>query len=385
MTRISLRAQRPSPWRVLGNALRPRRTSRRACFRPALERMEGRALLATLNVGAGETYATIQAAVDAASSGDTIAVDPGTYTEQVTIPDGLDDLTLKSTHPLAAVIQAPDTLSGSKSIVEVDGAEDLTITGFTISGPSTGILAGIHVDNGGSATIRKNHITDIQDDPFSNRQAGLGVFVEDATASIDRNLIDNYQKAGIVVDATHGPASAWITNNTVVGVGPTSVIGQNGIQVSNGASAFVSKNDVSGNVYSPQTFVASGILLFKPGSVIVDRNSIEDNDVGILVQDATGSIISQNKISDSTFDGIELRGTTNHALVIGNHSSKNQLDGIFVESTTANNLILFNHFNKNGSFDAEDLSTGSGTAGTANFWFGNHGKTDNKGGGLLDF
>jgi hypothetical protein len=36
----------------------------------------------------------------------------------------------------------------------------------------------------------------------------------------------------------------------------------------------------------------------------------------------------------------------------------------------------------NGIFDAQDTSKGSGTAGTANIWTGNHESKDNLGGGL---
>lgn len=53
--------------------------------------------MATLTVGLGGTYSTIQAAVDAAGNGDTIEIAAGTYREQVTVDGknwpapGLDD------------------------------------------------------------------------------------------------------------------------------------------------------------------------------------------------------------------------------------------------------------------------------------------------------
>src|SRR5262249_19159427 len=58
----------------------------RARFAPRFERVEGRALLATLHVGSspGE-FPTIGAAVTAANTGDTIEVGAGTYNESVNV------------------------------------------------------------------------------------------------------------------------------------------------------------------------------------------------------------------------------------------------------------------------------------------------------------
>jgi hypothetical protein len=63
--------------------------------------------------------------------------------------------------------------------------------------------------------------------------------------------------------------------------------------------------------------------------------------------------------------------------------SDSPYDGILVDSMSRLNAFLGNRLRNNGNLDAEDLSSGFGTAGTANFWFGNQGKTDNKGGRLV--
>src|ERR1700761_8959655 len=55
----------------------------------AVEPMEQRLLLAAHIVGSSTSYATIQAAVNAAVAGATITVDAGTYAEQVTVSKSL--------------------------------------------------------------------------------------------------------------------------------------------------------------------------------------------------------------------------------------------------------------------------------------------------------
>src|SRR5579862_9344627 len=110
-----------------------------------------------LTVGAcpHSNYATIQAAVDAAAPGAKITVCPGTYVEQVTIPAGKDNLTLQSQNPLTAIIEAPATMTSSKTVVEITGSHNVDLAKFTIEGPgSTGcdsLEYGVKVDGGASA------------------------------------------------------------------------------------------------------------------------------------------------------------------------------------------------------------------------------------------
>ena len=117
-------------------------------------------------------FATIQSAVNAASSGDRINVCPGTYTEQVVIPAGKNSIQLRSVKMWQAVIKAPALmLDPIKAIVRVNGALNTTILAFTVTGPGGGpcnsLRYGIRVDSGGSADILGNHIVDIRDDPLA--------------------------------------------------------------------------------------------------------------------------------------------------------------------------------------------------------------------------
>jgi parallel beta-helix repeat protein len=347
--------------------------------------------------GSPSCFASIQDAVDAASPGDTIKVAAGTYTEQVAIEQSLTlrgktGATIKAPSPMVAVGPA-----NMKSIVRVTGdTTEVTIDGFIITGPGDGgcntINAGIKVEGGAKATIRRNRITEIRDEPFSGCQNGQGIWVgrklglpapENAigTATIRDNLIDNYQKGGIVVDNTG--SSATIANNVIIGVGPTDKIAQNGIQVSRDATANVRDNEVSDNIYTPGGDASSGILLFGPGTnVRVLRNLVVNNDLGIPVVTFGGDSgetspitdveVRNNTVEDSTYDSIELIDTQD-SLVSGNKITGSGTDGIFVDAVSTGNKISNNRISDSGEHDAHD-----DTIATDNKWLGNACKTVGK-------
>ena len=95
----------------------------------------------------------------------------------------------------------------------------------------------MRIGEGGSALITDNHITHIRDTPFSGCQNGVAVSSAAmrlntfGTGTVVHNLIDDYQKGGVVIDGTADSSvansSAEVAYNEIVGVGPTAVIAQN--------------------------------------------------------------------------------------------------------------------------------------------------------------
>jgi parallel beta-helix repeat protein len=301
-------------------------------------------------------FQTIQAAVTAAAPGDRINVCPGTYTEEVTIPAGKDNISLRSVRAWQAAIKAPAVMLGlTKSIVRVNGAHNVTILAFTITGPGGGgcdsLQYGVRVDSAGSANILGNHITQIRDTPFSGCQNGVAVQVGRAaetttgSAKVIGNVIDNYQKNGPTVSNTG--SNAEIAYNRILGAGPTAVIAQNGIQVSSGATGTVRHNFVSGGIYTPQTVVSTGILVFNSGMVVVDHNTVTSNDVGIyLLGAAAGSVTSDDQVRASTFDGVTL-DVTNSNQVVENRVEDNGGPGISMYDGSQQNTIADNKVEDN--------------------------------------
>lgn len=283
-----------------------------------LESLETRAVLsATLLVPTN--FATIQAAVNAAAEGDKIRVLPGTYTESVTI--NKDNLEIKASQKLAAKV---NPAIGGNFIFFVDGAQNVKIEGFEVSGPFTTLeFAGIEVSNGGSAKIKDNLITKIRNQPLSGNQEGIGILVSQpnvpgtTSAVIEDNVISDYQKGGIVVSVGLGSvpigaivagakAHAEIEDNVITGVGLTGVIGQNGIQISDKASAKIEKNKISGNFFNdPEVAGTAGILITDfAGPTEVSKNKVFNNQIGIWVIDTTDVEVEKNEVYNNSEGGI---------------------------------------------------------------------------------
>jgi parallel beta-helix repeat protein len=258
------------------------------------------------------------------------------------------------------------------AIVLVRGARGVGIRGFVISGPFTtpGCSetplehSGVRVDGDGEATVQFNRITQIRNanpllfgcqDGIAVR-AGRGSEGHRGSITLSFNLIDEYQKGGVVVD---GVGSFGRVERNVIraseDVQPN--IAPNGIQISRGAGARVRQNVVSENVYLPGPDNGTGILLFQltPGLVEVEENEVFENDNGIALSDADGTEIRDNRAHDQV-----------------------RLDGISVNSMSSDNLIVGNEAFRNARFDCRDASIGARTAGTANTWRDNEGETQNR-------
>jgi hypothetical protein len=85
------------------------------------------------------------------------------------------------------------------------------------------------------------------------------------SARIEGNLVDNYQKNGVVVGGSG--SNAVIAANRVLGFGPSSTIGQNGIEVIQDATAEVKHNFTSGHQFTLQFVTPVRVLLISAGTV----------------------------------------------------------------------------------------------------------------------
>jgi hypothetical protein len=282
--------------------------------------------------GAGQCFTSIQAAVDAANSGDRIIIRAGKYVEQVTISG--KDLTLLGRS--GAVIQAPaemeDTLSPvfgfpGRPVILVTDAEvtvrDLTVDGAN-SAESNPFLQGIVFLNA-SGVIRGNVVKDIGfgEPRLPLDENGQPIYQGDAivvinflaiprTVTITENRVLNFNNNGIIVDAEadfNDPAVAnltvHVTNNTIVGAGQNEVIDQWGIFIGGFGFAdpsFSITGTIKGNRVRDLVTVGAyplpgvGLVMFNPFNLEVANNSVENVNIGLGANQVVGAQIVHNQI-----------------------------------------------------------------------------------------
>lgn len=383
-------------------------------------------------------FNTISAAVAAASPGDTIRVYRGTYNESVVVdktlnlqgdkrrsvvdpPDGspgfsleadrviLQGFTVEGATDNAGVYTSPD-FSGYKIVnnllrdntfglyLNSSGARESVVGGNTFENnnePGAASGNGIYADQGTQkvridGNLFRGHInaailfadagTTQSDVKITRNQS-----VNDATFaalfhgerfSIDFNLIRDTDGAdnaaqGSKVFVGGDTSDVQVRKNAILGGG-----------FDTGGFDGVAVRDAAANVQVFDNYITGvdrdGISVTATGAVQVKSNVV--NDVGrngILLSGATGAVVQGNVLLHNGQDGISLENADNNT-IRHNVSERNGRDGIRVDVDSAGNTITDNRTAKNVEHDCHDDSVGALTAGTANTWLRNRGKTQNR-------
>jgi hypothetical protein len=269
----------------------------------------------------------------------------GTYKEQVVIakPDkvGADP---------GATLQVPASPANSttacdvaeeQDLVTICGAGRVTISGLALDGSWTGPVNCAHqysavlVAGNSDLTMTGTTIVHAGAEPINGCQAGIGILIGRArnsqvgNAQLKGDLIEGYQKTGIVID---GPGSVAKISGLTIKSKATSEQSQNGIQVSRGATAKISSTTIEGNecnsaLCGPNTKGfgveeweeaedATGILFYEAASgSTVKSSTIDGNDIGIyntLSGAGATTAIKGNTLKANRYWGVAIdEGTAN--------------------------------------------------------------------------
>ena len=260
--------------------------------------------LGVTNTRTGESFATIQAAINSNNTldGDTITLAEGIYTENVVV---YKKITIKPVSGANIIVQAADPNSGIFTIVE-DGA---TIQGLNIVGAanSYGILS--YANN---INITENTIT-----ANSN---GITLFNSNGAIISGNNIINNWYGINIY-NSISTISGNNITNNWY------------GINIYNSTSA-VSGNNITGNWY--------GVFINTANNIMISGNTITDNNIGISLFNSTSTTLLENNITNNQ-EGISYytsTSTTTSGNTITNNSiadiSQIDITGVVIQSNIWN-------------------------------------------------
>jgi hypothetical protein len=226
------------------------------------------ALAATLEVGAGKTYTTVQAAVTAAAAGDTVNVYPGTYSggEFVTLDkqgltiQGVDDAGAPIASASGVLATVGPFTGGEADRVFTVAANDVTIRGIRVADQNNKAI-GINGDN---FTLTKCL--------FENEWGLSGaIYFYDTTPGIKSDLIKSAQKSFLITEniirgewgvaITDGTGCGWpasmrvISNNTfdMGSAGPSTMgyaIGFRSVNSSGWCNSPVGGVTITGNTFA---------------------------------------------------------------------------------------------------------------------------------------
>jgi hypothetical protein len=185
-------------------------------------------------VGEGRAFHAIGDALAAARSGDTVAVHPGRYREQVRLEEGV---TLIGTDPGGAVIEPLPAGDGAGPVAALvaEGIGSGRVSGLVIAG-------GAHAPIDYGIVIRRAAVTVENVDVRGARVAGVSIEDAGAAALIGSHVHDN-PGAGVVV---RGAGAPLVLGNRIVDNGRASPPAA-GIEVAAPAEPRISGNVITGN------------------------------------------------------------------------------------------------------------------------------------------
>ena len=220
-----------------------------------------------------DDYSTIQGAVDAASSGDTIIVKDGTYNENVVVSK--DNLTIKSENGADFTTVKAQTWDDHVFTVRAD---HVTVKGLSFTGAN-------HTENGSYYPVAGLRLQDADDCSITNNHT----YDNNIGLSLDHS--NNNAVVGNSSSNIHSGVYLGYSNNNVVKSNNSKSNPGYGIKLWHSSGNDVKRNVVKSNDY--------GLWLYHSDDNQVYKNKLGENTDGIVVQDALQNNIYSNNIVDN--------------------------------------------------------------------------------------
>jgi uncharacterized repeat protein (TIGR01451 family) len=304
---------------------------------------------AELHVCSTCTYTTIQAAITAATSGDTIKVAQGTYTENLSVNEAIT---------LLGGYSPPDwTTRGPASSTVINGNGSGTVIFVQ--------LANATIDNfkitGGSGYYKGGGF---------NRSRGGGIYIEGGEPTISNNIIQGNWAAeggGICIDNSldGGSKQPQIIGNTISG---NTAVRTTNWGWGGGIATCLTSPSIKNNTISNNTaYWGGGLMIAWYSGAIVENNTITGNQAlgsegvgGAFFIEDSSAFIKNNVIASNVAqrygDGIYIvKYTTtppqsqivNNTIVANKYSDSGTHEGIVVRDLSPiirNNIVVLNGY-----------------------------------------
>jgi hypothetical protein len=316
-------------------------------------------------VASPTVYTTIQAAVNAASSGATIDVCAGTYPEQVLITTPLTLIGIRGGNADSPVVTLPvggavanatvsprGTPYSTAAQLLIQNASGVTVDDLSVQGTNSGLtdcntgIVGIYYQNA-SGTV--SNVSVENQVGFTNCGRGLGVYVETDSSASSTLMIQNSVirfTSGLNIGATGTGTTVTISGNSVIG---NSNSEDNGIYLARGATGTVSDNTVM-NFTNPTDTLGSnlnglcGVQITRSSNVTISSNTVGNTNCAISMTQGTSLTITHNElISTVDNDGVYVCGSGN--LVQQNTIRGSDNAGIRLDNSAANSCTGFGNSN----------------------------------------
>ena len=352
-------------------------------------------------------FTTISAAVAASLPDGRIRVCPGEYRESVRIltaglvlqaPRHHGQATECKTDPMAdptrhAIVLYNNSLNGGNPSVgfQVE-ADNVVIDGFVVQ-PDPAFVAANGV---GIFTSRFFSGYDIRHNVVQRNTFGVyfnSSSVTPARSFVRENCVRNNRlpgaSSGNGIYSDQGLHLAEIQNNSLTGnlnavvidtflTTPSDVLITHNESIDDGAIAVFNSTRVGVTHNKTRNSAGSGVVLFN-----VSRGEVAFNDLqgginnGISLSAARDVFVKSNRVAGFRMNGVRLGSSSTNNIVETNRSEDNAIAGMRLTGMSSGNTIRNNHMRGNVP-DCFDDTTGAGTAGTANFWINDMGRTQNR-------
>jgi len=289
----------------------------------------GQENLRVQNLNTGKNYETIQEAINAANSGNTIYVRNGTYYEHVVVNK---TISLVGENKSNTIIDG----KGSGNVISVS-TNNVNIRGFTIQSSGWTITQS-------SVYVYHSSGNKISDNIVRNNLYGIHLYYSGENTVVNNTILDNRYGVSLT-SATNNVVSNNNFSNNPDGIwlsfSPYNTFSRNNIS----SSTFnaVSLSTSTDNVFSNNTVLNNnyGFHLTFCGYNTFSNNNVSKNEQGFSLSGSSYNTISENNICCNTVCGVWLGASSDNVFV--NNIVVNNRESFHLE-TSEDNTIYHNNF-----------------------------------------